>query len=331
MAASLSVNALQVNFESVLSMEHAGMGAVIEFFANAKVIAGMIVSFVENRKMVVTKDVFAETFQLPTEGPPNKKNEIKVEYRLLHDIVAKALCAKFGSFDVVTSEKLEIMVAINVGFKVNLGHILFQTIVSMVHTPSRQSQGFAMPLSILLEKVVKSDLGEYVALHPLKVLDNKSVLTYMKKNHNFAPAGESSKKAINKYDAICLWKFGAESPTSYLLPHRKDPLEDLITAASTATRFNNPQATRTLATYAHQHASYVSTTLLLRLSEKDHKTCLTSLSQNHKGEEYIVARRRPSCRTRYGSARPCAACDGGGGRHRAAAVRRRSPADYCNG
>ncbi|KZV54795.1 hypothetical protein F511_04417 [Dorcoceras hygrometricum] len=116
--------------------------------------------------MVITKDLFAEAFGLPIEGmvgfidlptqarrmrfsgtdvpflAPNKKKEMKVEYRLLHDIVEKALCAKHGSFDV--------------------------TLVAMVHTPSRQSQGFAVQLSVLLERVVKADLGESVKLHPLK-------------------------------------------------------------------------------------------------------------------------------------------------------------------
>ncbi|KZV32277.1 hypothetical protein F511_22628 [Dorcoceras hygrometricum] len=132
-------------------------GAVIEFFANAKVITGTIVSFVANRKMVVTKDVFVEAFGLPTEGmvsfidlpaqavaemrmrfsdsgvpfrAPNKKNEMKVEYRLLHDIVAKALCAKAGSFDVVTSEKFDLMVAISADLKLYWGHCLFQTLVA---------------------------------------------------------------------------------------------------------------------------------------------------------------------------------------------------------
>ncbi|KZV30928.1 hypothetical protein F511_33583 [Dorcoceras hygrometricum] len=155
------------NFESVLSIEHAGMvnmfktleelgpkgflgveclvfeGAVIEFFENAKVIAGKIVSFVANRKMVITKDVFATMFQLPTEElvgftdlpikevsemkmrfsgtdvafrPPNKKKEMKVEYRLLHEIVEKALCAKDG-FRCGTSEKFDLMVAISAGLK----------------------------------------------------------------------------------------------------------------------------------------------------------------------------------------------------------------------
>ncbi|KZV24462.1 hypothetical protein F511_20721 [Dorcoceras hygrometricum] len=51
-------------------------------------------------------------------------------------------------------------------------------------------------------------------------------------------------KAVNDKH-ICLWKFGAKSLTSPLLSRRKDPLEDLITTASVATRFDNPQAART--------------------------------------------------------------------------------------
>ncbi|KZV41404.1 pentatricopeptide repeat-containing protein-like [Dorcoceras hygrometricum] len=30
---------------------------------------------------------------------PNKKRKMKIEFRLLHDVVVKALCAKVGSFD----------------------------------------------------------------------------------------------------------------------------------------------------------------------------------------------------------------------------------------
>ncbi|KZV26379.1 hypothetical protein F511_38572, partial [Dorcoceras hygrometricum] len=50
---------------------------------------------------------------------PIKKKEMKIEFRLLHDIVAKALCAKAGSFDMVTSEKFDLMVAVTAGLKVN--------------------------------------------------------------------------------------------------------------------------------------------------------------------------------------------------------------------
>ncbi|KZV29098.1 hypothetical protein F511_06593 [Dorcoceras hygrometricum] len=133
MASSFFVNAMQIDFPSVLAMEHTRMGDVTEFFANVKVIAGTIKSFVANRKMVITKDVFAEAFGLSTEGlvgfldiltqivveirrkfsgndvpfrAPNKKKEMKMEYRLLHDIVAKALYAKAGSFDVVPMKNL---------------------------------------------------------------------------------------------------------------------------------------------------------------------------------------------------------------------------------
>ncbi|KZV22821.1 hypothetical protein F511_12965 [Dorcoceras hygrometricum] len=233
MAASLSINAMQVDFASVLAIEHARMvrmftsleetwikgflevsssvfeGAVIELFDNANVIGVTIVSFVANRKMVITKNVFTEAFGLPaqivvemrmrssgTDVPfkaPNKKKEMKVECQLLHDIVAKALCAKAGSFDAVTSEKFDLMVDISASLKVNWGHILFQTLVAMVHTPTKQSQGLAVQLSVLLERLVKADLGEFVKLHLLKVLNNRSVHTYMKKNLGVGPAGETKK------------------------------------------------------------------------------------------------------------------------------------------
>ncbi|KZV38383.1 hypothetical protein F511_13954 [Dorcoceras hygrometricum] len=146
-------------------------GDVIEFFVSARVIAGTIVSSVGNRKMVLTKDLFTEVFGLPIEGQtnlmdipkdtvveigslfsgsddpfkaPNKKKGMKINFHLLHDIVAKALCVKAGSFDVVTSEKFDFMVAITAGMKVNWGQILFQVLLSMINNPKRQSQGFAV-------------------------------------------------------------------------------------------------------------------------------------------------------------------------------------------
>ncbi|KZV21414.1 hypothetical protein F511_14946 [Dorcoceras hygrometricum] len=69
--------------------------------------------------------------------------------------------------------------------------------------------------------------------------------------HNLAQSVRSTKqmllhlsllKVVKKYAVIFLWKFGPESPTSPLLSHGKDPLEDLITAASAATRSNSMQA-----------------------------------------------------------------------------------------
>ncbi|KZV32695.1 hypothetical protein F511_14468 [Dorcoceras hygrometricum] len=150
--------------------------------------------------MVLTKDVFTEVFGLPTEGltnimdipkdtvvemqswfsgsdepfrAPNKKKGMKMEFLLLPDIVAKALCAKAGSFDTVTSEKFDFMVVITTGLKFNGAQVLFQVLLGMVNNPKRQSQGFAVQVSVLLEKLVKTDLGDSVKLHPQKVLTNK--------------------------------------------------------------------------------------------------------------------------------------------------------------
>ncbi|KZV20544.1 hypothetical protein F511_33900 [Dorcoceras hygrometricum] len=125
MAASFFINAMQVDFESVLSMEHTGIAklfksledtglmgfleasssvyeaVVVEFFANAKFIAGTIsIKYCGRNADEV----------LGTDAPfraPNKKKEMKIEYCMLHDIVAKALCAKSGSFDMVTSKKFD--------------------------------------------------------------------------------------------------------------------------------------------------------------------------------------------------------------------------------
>ncbi|KZV36887.1 hypothetical protein F511_24551 [Dorcoceras hygrometricum] len=144
MAASFFVNAMQFEFAYVLAMENSGMvcmfktledtwlkgflevsnsvyeGAMLEFFANAKVIAGTVISFIANRKLAITKDVFAKVFGLPSEGlvgfldiptktmvemrrkfsgsevsfkAPNKNKEMKMEYRLLHDIVCQSWLA----------------------------------------------------------------------------------------------------------------------------------------------------------------------------------------------------------------------------------------------
>ncbi|KZV30870.1 hypothetical protein F511_15789 [Dorcoceras hygrometricum] len=135
-------------------------------------ITGTVVSFVANKKLVLTQEVFAESFGLSTEGmtsilnfpketmdemrtrfsasevpfrASSKKREMKIEYRLLHDIVAKALCAKAGSFDMVTGEKLDLMIAITTGVKVNWAQILFQVLLGMKRKPAVGKQKAEKP------------------------------------------------------------------------------------------------------------------------------------------------------------------------------------------
>ncbi|KZV34070.1 hypothetical protein F511_25165 [Dorcoceras hygrometricum] len=113
--------------------------AVVDFFANEKVIVGTIVSSIANRKLPLSKDILPNLlgFQPRMVG---KKKEMKTEFRLLHDIVAKALCAKAGSFDMVTSEKFDPMMAISAGLKVNWAQNIFNILLAMVNNPTRQSQ-----------------------------------------------------------------------------------------------------------------------------------------------------------------------------------------------
>ncbi|KZV16185.1 hypothetical protein F511_11861 [Dorcoceras hygrometricum] len=251
MAAFFFVNDTQVDFASVIAMEHTSMvrmfkyledtwlkgfleasgsmyeGAVLEFFANAKVVAGTVISFLANRKLALTKEFFAETFGLQTDGmvgflviptetmvemrrrfsgsdvpfrAPNKKKEMKMEYRLLHDIVAKALCAKAGSFDVGKSEKFDLMVAISAGLKVNWAQVLFQTLVAMVNTPTKQSQGFAVQTSKVSGDTASEEQSTAESLPSLTDRAEKEAGEMMRKPKKAAV--EKPKKKKEKVESI---------------------------------------------------------------------------------------------------------------------------------
>ncbi|KZV29139.1 hypothetical protein F511_41471 [Dorcoceras hygrometricum] len=155
-----------------------------------------------NKKMVITKDVFSETFHLPTEAI------VKTFHLPIEGIVGfSGLSAKavadmkmlISTTDVPfkpSSKKRDMNVRDDGGDQRQdedkLGAHSVQALAAMVSTPDKQSQGYAVPLSILLEKLVKVDLGESVALHPLKVLNTKSVHTYLKKNQALVPVEVSS-------------------------------------------------------------------------------------------------------------------------------------------
>ncbi|KZV47931.1 hypothetical protein F511_20539 [Dorcoceras hygrometricum] len=150
MASSLVSNTNQVHFASVLAMDNSEMVAMFE----ALVASGLNGFLGFQGKMVeISEEVFARTFQLPVEGlidihevPKElifyartefsltgeqlstscKKRELKIEYRLLSDIVAKSITVKAGSFDVVTHERFLLMTAIFGGVSVNWGRLLFK-------------------------------------------------------------------------------------------------------------------------------------------------------------------------------------------------------------
>ncbi|KZV49866.1 hypothetical protein F511_42258 [Dorcoceras hygrometricum] len=114
--------------------------ALIEFFQNGSVRDGKVVSTIQGTTVEISEEVFAGTFKLPMDGlidlnevPKDlvfdarsifsftgeqlstscKKREMKIEFRLLSDILAKSITVKAGSFDAVTHERFLMMAAIN--------------------------------------------------------------------------------------------------------------------------------------------------------------------------------------------------------------------------
>ncbi|KZV35345.1 hypothetical protein F511_23814 [Dorcoceras hygrometricum] len=115
-----------------------------QFFETALVQGEDITGAVSGKFFSISQAQFAHVFALPTEGLVNfsevpkdkvydarsffskkgvqidvhgKKKFMKYEFRLLNDILAKAVTVKAGSFDAVTTERFQMMTAIHFGLK----------------------------------------------------------------------------------------------------------------------------------------------------------------------------------------------------------------------
>ncbi|KZV51578.1 hypothetical protein F511_10531 [Dorcoceras hygrometricum] len=257
MASSPFVNTFLVDFASVLAMEHTCMVHMFKFLEDIGLRAGTIISTVCNCKLAVTEDIFLETFKLPTKGitvladiqkativemqhrfsateVPFKisgnTREMHFEYRLLHDIVAKSICAKAGSFYSVTCENFDFMTAISARISVNWGRILFQRLLGMVQNSKKQSWGYTVPISIMLTTLVQADLRESVKLHSKNVLKSRSVQAYIKQNQDIIPEGEPSTRGEDT----------ASNPETRF-PHQETPLETESLVVVKETVVNKPE------------------------------------------------------------------------------------------
>ncbi|KZV14651.1 hypothetical protein F511_41908 [Dorcoceras hygrometricum] len=177
--------------------------ALTEFFTNGSVREyGMVVSTIRGTTIEIYESMFAAAFELPTEGltdlsdvPKNLvfdsrslfseskeqvsisclKKELKIQFRLLHDILAKTIYVKAGSFDAVTHDRFMLMTAITYGVQVNWSSLLFSVFKYMVTSGTRQAKGFAIQISFLLKNVPGLDLGESRAFPIPRVLTEKTV------------------------------------------------------------------------------------------------------------------------------------------------------------
>ncbi|KZV47913.1 hypothetical protein F511_37445 [Dorcoceras hygrometricum] len=175
--------------------------ALTEFFANGSVRDGMVVSTIGGIAVEISESVFAATFGLPTEGltdlsevPRNLlsdaqslfsvsekevsisclKKEIKMQYRLLSEILAKSLFVKAGSFDAVTRDRLLLMTAITFDVKVNWGNLLFGVLREMVTPDSRQAKGYAIQICDVLKNIPGLELSESKAFPAPRILNEKT-------------------------------------------------------------------------------------------------------------------------------------------------------------
>ncbi|KZV50765.1 gibberellin 2-beta-dioxygenase 1 [Dorcoceras hygrometricum] len=183
--------------------------ALVEFFANGRVRDGVVVSSVDGVIVEISEELFAETFELPVDGlgdlyemPKDaifdarsivslsgepislsgRKNQMKFEYRLLCDIVAKAISVKAGSFNAITVEKFSLMKAVVCRIRMNWAKFLFSILKKMVTQGSKQAKGFAIQISLLMANFPSLELGESSEFPASKVLTKKTVHRFVSIN-----------------------------------------------------------------------------------------------------------------------------------------------------
>ncbi|KZV23011.1 hypothetical protein F511_33256 [Dorcoceras hygrometricum] len=192
----------------------------------------------------ISEEWFAEYFELPVDGlgdlseiPKDaifdarsivslsvepvslsgRKNQMKFEFRLLCDIMAKAISVKAGSFNAITVEKFSLITAVVRIIRMNWAKILFSIFKRMVTPGSKQAKGFAIQISLLLANIPNLELGASSEFPTSKILTKKTV-------HRFV--------SINDRD-------GAEEATGAIMQRaasKKRPAVDVVAAGSPGDR-----------------------------------------------------------------------------------------------
>ncbi|KZV25487.1 hypothetical protein F511_25731 [Dorcoceras hygrometricum] len=232
--------------ESVLHETELG-----HFFDTALIQDEDITCKISGKFVSISTTLFATVFDLPSEGITNfsevpkdkvydarslfsqkgvqidvhgKKKYMKHEFRLLNDILAKAITVKAGSFDSVTverfqmmtviqyglkvnwgkvlfnvlKERFQMMTVIQYGLKVNWGKVLFNVLKDMVDRSQRKAKGFAAQIGFLLKGIPTVNMGDGVPFPSAKILSMKTVHTYIVTNTTIDARAESEEPAMVK-------------------------------------------------------------------------------------------------------------------------------------
>ncbi|KZV24719.1 hypothetical protein F511_23818 [Dorcoceras hygrometricum] len=174
-----------------------------QFFDTALVQDGDITGAVSGKFFSISQSRFAEVFDLPTEGlvdfsevlknlvydarsifsksgvpvsTHGKKRFMKYEYRLLNDILAKAITVKASSFDAVTNERFLMMTAIQFGLKVNWSKIIFGVLKEMVDKTQKQAKEFYTVHTYIAMNHTIDARGQYdePGMAPVAIVKRKS-------------------------------------------------------------------------------------------------------------------------------------------------------------
>ncbi|KZT76822.1 hypothetical protein F511_46154 [Dorcoceras hygrometricum] len=97
----------------------------------------------------------------------------------------------------------------------------------MVQNPKKQSHGYIVPVSMLMEILVKADLGPSIKLHAKKMLTSKQVENYIKTNQGIAPEGEPT--SVRRTHQVTLRverhkvhnQYNRESQSHWQLPQKR--------------------------------------------------------------------------------------------------------------
>ncbi|KZV39215.1 hypothetical protein F511_29975 [Dorcoceras hygrometricum] len=195
------------------------------FFETALLQDEDITCVISGKFITISPSLFTTVFALPSEGITNfsevpkdivydarslfsqkagqievhgKKKFMKHEFRLLNDILAKAITVKAGSFDSVTVERFQMMTTIQYGLKVNWGKVLFDVLKDMVDRTQKKAKGFAAQIGVLLKSFPAIPMGDGLPFPSAKVLSMRTVHTYIVTNTTIDARTESEEPGMAK-------------------------------------------------------------------------------------------------------------------------------------
>ncbi|KZV29008.1 kinase associated protein phosphatase-maize (ISS) [Dorcoceras hygrometricum] len=118
-----------------------------------------------------------------------KKSQMKVEYRLLCDIMAKSFSVKAGSFNAITVEKFSMVTTVVCGVRMNWARVLFNILKKMVTPGSKQSKGFAVQI-ICAEEAIGAPKPKAVSKKRPAAADFEAPVVKKKRTMNKKSAAE---------------------------------------------------------------------------------------------------------------------------------------------